>query len=305
MLGAFVRGVVQYVVTRGKSGWTPLVVGVVTGVVVILIRAFVLTKPDDPPPIILVEPPPLESPPLESSLEPAVVRYTAAEIIESMEGLTGIQQETLLPRYIGEVIEETGAVRDVTGSTGAFDLAVAVDGHLVFAEGLTEAKIASLRVDEVVSFRGEVTQANDLYLTVKNLELLEVGVLPEPGDDGRDQEWTAPTYSVPEILAALQGLTDVAIEERVESQYKGEPLEVRGSVVDVRSRLNDTYEVTVDGGEFRVVANFSASEPVRHLRIGDLLWIRGYVEAARSQTVVLENAEVIKAGAAPAPPGGP
>ena len=263
-----------------------VVVAVLAGVLLVIITPMVLPEKEGEPPVEVRTQP---------EATRASVSYTVAEIIEAMEGLTDIQQQSLLPRYVGEPIEETGVVSNVSELSNGLWLRVRVDEHPVIASGLTDERIATLNLGEVVRFRADVLEADDYSIEVENLELIKISDPPSPDDGTPEREWSTPRYAVWEILAALQGHTNLEIERRVESHYEGESVEFMGYVRNVYSGFAGGYYVSVDDDESRVSAHFSSSDEIAHLQIGDMVWVRGFVGSSTGDsTVFMDDSHVVR-----------
>lgn len=287
LVGAIVGGVIEYWITDGRSGWGPLRVGVI-GAVVGLGYTLVTTGL------------------AESRGAAPPVRYTAAEIVESMDGMTSTQQEALLPRYTGEVIEEEGLVLDVRkGSWGRGHLLSLRVSSRTFVHGDSrDEAVGFLRRGEHVIFRGKVVGASDTGVVVQDLELLEV-LPPEDPASREPEETTAPTegpnYLAKAILADVEGLTGVQRDERIDALYQGRSVEFRGTVVDVvqtswhggDGESQDGFLVSLHQGDVSLFARSSA-DGAKHLRPGDRVHVRGILDSVTLGGLLLNDAEIVE-----------
>ena len=310
MLSAVVAGVAEYTMTDGNSGWVPLGAGV-AGAVVTLIFAVLKVK-------VRAEEPPQEPSERLDLPQPseAQVRYTIAAIIESVKGMTDVERKARLPLYVGEVVEEEGTVSNVAEHGGRYLLGVEVGQHYVQAWSSSK-EVAALRQGEHVQLRARVVTVDRTSVEVEGLELIRVGGpivgelgaeqdLPRHSSDsetanrlesetrrGSPEPANVALCSVEEVVSAARGLTDLERKDRIDALYKGKPLEFRGSVRNVEE-FDGSYYLTLYEGEWAVNAEFAEAAPVRHLKVGDTVSLRGEVRSAGDTIVFLANPEILK-----------
>ena len=114
ILPGIIAGIIEYVVTKGVSGWLPLAAALIGGLLTMAVLWLIEKQRSHESPASPELPDPPESP--GSMTEGKIFSpRTPAELVAEVEGLTEIAAEDVSRRHIGQWLKVEGRIFNVSG----------------------------------------------------------------------------------------------------------------------------------------------------------------------------------------------